>query len=61
MPARDLASNTEGFGDQYPPSRPTFLMFLIAATVIAAIAVLMNWPTVAALIHYPQIKSTLGL
>jgi hypothetical protein len=37
------------------------MTFLIAAIVIATVVAIMNWPTVANLTHYPQIKSSLGL
>jgi hypothetical protein len=36
-------------------------MFLVAAVVIAAIVVIMNWQKLATLTNFPQIRSTLGL
>jgi hypothetical protein len=35
--------------------------FLFAAAVIAAGVVILNWEAVSALMHLPQIKSSLGL
>jgi hypothetical protein len=48
-------------GDEYPPSRPGPMTFLIGAIVIVAGAVVVNWAAVSAYIHLPQIKSGLGL
>jgi hypothetical protein len=48
-------------GDEYPPSRPGSMTFLLATVVIAAGVVVMNWEAVSALMHLPQIKSSLGL
>ena len=48
-------------GDEYPPSRPGSMTFLLATVVIAAGVVIMNWEAVSALMHLPQIKSSLGL
>jgi len=48
-------------GDEYPPSRPTAMTFLLGAAVIAAGTVIMNWEAVSAFMHWPQIKSSLGL
>jgi hypothetical protein len=61
MVSKKSTSDTKAFGDQYPPSRPTLMMFLIAAVAIAAIAVMMNWQMVATLTNFSQIRSTLGL
>jgi hypothetical protein len=61
MVPKNPTSETKGFGDQYPPSRPTLMMFLVAAVVIAAIVVIMNWQKLATLTNFPQIRSTLGL
>ncbi len=41
----------------YPPSRPTFKMLLIAIAVVAVAIVLVNWPHVAAFVHIAQIES----
>jgi hypothetical protein len=56
-----LATEAKHHGDEFPPSRPSPMLFLIAAIVIAVVVVIMNWPTVATLTHFPQIKSSLGL
>jgi hypothetical protein len=48
-------------GDEFPPSRPTPLLFLIAAIVVAAVALMMNWPAVASFTHFQQIRSSFGL
>jgi hypothetical protein len=41
----------------YPPSRPTFKMLLIALGVVAIGVVLMNWPQVSAFAHVAQIEN----
>jgi len=48
-------------GDEYPPSRPGLMTFLLGAIVIVAGALVVNWQAVSALIHLPQIKNGLGL
>jgi hypothetical protein len=47
-------------GDEYPPSRPTLMTFLVGAAIIAAGVALVNWEAISVLIHLPQIKSSLG-
>lgn len=41
---------------EYPPSRPTFRMVVIAVAVIAAALVIGNWPQVATAVHISQIS-----
>ncbi len=41
----------------YPPSRPTFKMLLIALTVVAVGIVIVNWSQVSAFAHIAQIES----
>jgi len=41
----------------YPPTRPTFKMLLVAIVVVAAAAVLVNWSQVAAFAHINQIEA----
>jgi hypothetical protein len=55
-----MRENRVNGGDEYPPSRPGLMTFLIGAGVIAAGAVILNWEAISALIHLPQIKSSLG-
>jgi hypothetical protein len=47
--------------EDYPPTRPGRYMFLGAAVVLAAGAVIANWAAVSAFAHIPQIKASLGL
>jgi hypothetical protein len=47
--------------EDYPPTRPGRYMFLGAAVVLAAGAVIANWAAVSAFVHIPQIKASLGL
>jgi hypothetical protein len=47
--------------EDYPPTRPGRYMFLGAAVVLAAGAVVANWPAVSAFAHIPEIKASLGL
>jgi hypothetical protein len=56
-----MRENRVNGGDEYPPSRPTWMTFLVAAALIAAGAIIVNSAAVSALIHLPQIKSSLGL
>jgi hypothetical protein len=56
-----MRDNAVNGGDQYPPSRPTTMTFLVGAAIIAAGAVIVNWEAFSALIHLPQLKSSLGL
>jgi hypothetical protein len=55
------AADAKHHGDEFPPSRPGPMLFLITAIVIATVVTIMNWPTVATFTHFPQIKSSLGL
>jgi hypothetical protein len=42
---------------EYPPSRPTLRMVVIAVVVIAAALVIGNWPQVTAAAHISQIEN----
>jgi len=42
---------------EYPPSRPTFKMLLIALAVVAVVIVILNWSQVSAVAHIAQIES----
>ena len=58
-----MRENHANGGDKFSPGRPGLLTLLVAAAVIAAgavIAVIVNWGAISALIHLPQIKSSLG-
>jgi hypothetical protein len=41
----------------YPPSRPTVKMLLIALAVVAVVIVIASWPRVSAFAHIAQIES----
>lgn len=56
-----MRDNHVNGGDQFSPSRPGVMTFVAGAIVIAAGAVIVNWEAISALIHVPQIKSSLGL
>jgi hypothetical protein len=56
-----IRENHANGGDEYPPTRLGFMTFLLGAAVITAGALIMNWEAISALIHFPQIKSSLGL
>jgi hypothetical protein len=43
--------------DDYPPSRPTLKMLLVALAVVAAAVVILNWPQLSANPHVVQIKA----
>ena len=41
----------------YPPSRPTFKILLVAAAVVAVAIMILNWSQVSAFAHIAQIES----
>lgn len=41
----------------YPPSRPTFKMLLVAVAVVAVAVVILNWPQLSANPRIGQIKA----
>jgi hypothetical protein len=47
--------------EDYPPTRPGLSVFLGAAVVFAAGAVIVNWAAVSSFAHLPEIKTALGL
>jgi hypothetical protein len=55
-----MRENRVNGGDEYPPSRPTWMTFLVGAALIAAGAIIVNSAAVSAFVHLPQIKSSLG-
>ena len=61
MPRLIPATEAKHHGDEFPPSRPGPLLFLITAIVIAVVAFAMNWAAISAYINFPQIKASLGL
>ncbi|HEY2884828.1 MAG TPA: hypothetical protein VGJ08_06415 [Rhizomicrobium sp.] len=61
MLQKNPATAAKGYGDQYAPSRPSLMMFLIAMGLIAIVAAAMNWQAVAKFVHFAEIKSGLGL
>ena len=61
MPAENLTTETKRYGDQFPPSRPGRVTYLIAATIIAGVLAIVNWPAISSFLHLPQIRSSLGL
>ena len=46
--------------EDYPPSRPGRMMFLGAAVVCVAGAVIVNWAAISAFAHVSEIKTALG-
>jgi hypothetical protein len=46
--------------EDYPPSRPGIKMFLGAAVVCIAGAVIVNWAAISAFVHVSEIKTALG-
>ena len=61
MHQENLTTDTDRHGDQFPPSRPGPMMFLIATVVIIAGAVIANSAAVSNFINFPQIKIAFGL
>jgi hypothetical protein len=55
MPRENLTTDTDRHGDEFPPSRPGPITFLIAAVAIAGGALIMNWEAASSFIHFPQI------
>ena len=49
------------YGDDYPPSRPGRLTYLIAVSVIVGVVLIMNWPAISSFLHLPQIRASFGL
>jgi hypothetical protein len=47
-------------GDEFPPSRPGLMTFLVAAALIAAGAAIVNSEAISAFFHFSQIRSSLG-
>jgi hypothetical protein len=46
--------------DEFPPTRPTPKMLLMALVVVAIGAAVLNWSQVSAFAHIPQIEHALG-
>jgi hypothetical protein len=46
--------------EDYPPTRPGLKVFLGAAVVFAAGAIIVNWAAISAFAHVPEIKTALG-
>ena len=61
MTEEKLTPEPKRYGDQYPPSRPGRVTYLIAVIVIAGGVVIFNWTAISSFLHLPQIKSSLGL
>jgi hypothetical protein len=54
-----LVSNSD-FRDpslDYPPSRPTWRMLVVALAVVAAAVAIMNWTQVSAFAHLGQVEA----
>ena len=61
MTEEKLVVETKRYGDQYPPSRPGRLTYLIGAAVIAGGVIIVNWAAISSFLHLPQIRTSLGL
>jgi hypothetical protein len=45
---------------EYPPTRPTLKLILMAIAVVCAGAILLNWSQVSAFAHIAQIEHAVG-
>lgn len=61
MPAENLTTEPKRYGDQFPPSRPGRITYLIAAGIIVGVLAIVNWAAISSFLHLPQIRSSLGL
>jgi hypothetical protein len=39
----DPTPQTKRYGDQYPPSRPSWATYIVAALAIAGVTAILNW------------------
>lgn len=59
QPKEALVTNP-GYRDpsmDYPPTRPTFRMLLVAVAVVAVAVAILNWSQVSAFAHISQIEN----
>ena len=61
MPIEKPDTETKQHGDQFPPTRPGLVTYLIAGGVIAGIAAITYWAEISNFLNLTQIRSSIGL